>query len=117
MDGQCPGLICTVDSARRPSTPNAIARCFRAFERFDRPRQGAHAVLSVKRQLLLWLVGCLSTPHTTTSQAPMEVMVPEARRMSFYHLINDLFRALQERGYVKLEAEVADELWPQTAAA
>jgi hypothetical protein len=47
----------------------------------------------------------------------MEAMVLEARRLSLYHLINDSFRALRERGYDKLEAQMADVLRPQAAAA
>jgi hypothetical protein len=43
--------------------------------------------------------------------------VPEARRMPLYRLINDPFRALQERAAVKSEATIADVLRPKTAAA
>ena len=53
----------------------------------------------------------------TTGQAPIEVIMPEARSMPLYRLINDPFRALQERGDVKREAEMADLLRPQEAAA
>jgi hypothetical protein len=45
------------------------------------------------------------------------VILPEARRMPLYRLINDPFRALQERGYVKREAEMTDLLRPKAAAA
>ena len=44
--------------------------------------------------------------QATTGQAPIEVIVPEARRMPLYRLINDPFRALQERGHVKLKANL-----------
>jgi hypothetical protein len=44
------------------------------------------------------------TQHAATGQAPIEVIIPEARLMSLYGLINDPFRALQEHGHVKPEA-------------
>ena len=74
-------------------------------------------MLSATRELLLFLVVYLFTPHATTGQAPIEVIVPEARRMPLYRLINDPFRALQERASVKSEATMADLLRPQPAAA
>ena len=83
----------------------------------DKTRTGFHAVLSATRELLLLLVVYLFTPHATTGQAPIEVIVPEARRMPLYRLINDPFRALQERASVKSEATMADVLRPQAAAA
>ena len=55
--------------------------------------------------------------HATTGQAPIEVIVPEARSMPLYRLINDPFRALQERGDVKREAEMADLFQSQEAVA
>jgi hypothetical protein len=57
------------------------------------------------------------TPHASTGQAPIEVILPEARYMPLYRLINDPCRALQERGDVKREVEMADWLRPQAAAA
>ena len=57
------------------------------------------------------------TQHATTGQAPIEVIVPEARRMPLYRLIDDPFRALQERAIVKPKAQMADLLRPQEATA
>lgn len=117
VEEKLPALICTVGSTRLPSTSNAIERFFRAFERFYKTRKGFHSVLSAKRELLLFLVVYLFTQRATDGQAPIEVIVPEARRMPLYRLINDPFRALQERGHVKREAEMADLLLPQEAPA
>ena len=64
----------------------------------------------------LWLVVDRFTPHATTGHAPIEVIMPEARRMPLYRLINDPFRALQERNYVKPEAPMANLLLAQEAA-
>jgi transposase-like protein len=117
VDEKLPQLLCSVGSARLPSTTNAIERFFRAFQRFYATRGGFHSVLSAKRELLLFLVVYVFTQQTTTGEAPIEVILPEARRMPLYRLINDPFRALQERGAVKQEVEMADLLRPQAAAA
>ena len=104
-------------SVRLPSTTNAIERFFRAFQRFYVTRQGFHSVLSAKRELLLFVVVYVFTQQATTGQAPIAVILPEARRMPLYRLINDPFRALQERESVKSEATMADLLRPQAAGA
>jgi transposase-like protein len=117
VEAKLPQLICSVGSVRLPSTSNAVERFFRAFQRFYCPRGGFHSVLSAKRELLLFLVVYVFTQHATTGQAPIEAIVPQARSMPLYRLINDPFRALQERGDVKREVEMADLLRPQEAAA
>ena len=104
-------------SRRRPATTNAIERFFRAFERFYKTRCGFHSVLSAKRELLLFLVVYVFTQRDSTGQAPIEGIMPEARRMPLYRLINDPFRALQERGDVKRAAEMADLFQSQEAVA
>jgi transposase-like protein len=117
VEAKLPGLICSVGSVRLPSTTNAVERFFRAFQRFYATRGGFHSVLSAKRELLLFLVVYVFTQHATTGQAPIEVIVPEARRMPLYRLINDPFGALQERQNVKATATMADLLRPQDGAA
>lgn len=112
-----PELLCSVGSARLPSTTNAIERFFRIFERFYKTRRGFHSAPSAKRELRLFLVVYLFTQCASTGQAPIEAIVPEARRMPLYRLINDPFRALQERESVKSEATIADVLRPKAAAA
>jgi transposase-like protein len=117
VEAKLPRLICSVGSVRLPSTTNAIERFFRAFQRFYATRGGFHSVLSAKRELLLFVVVYVFTQHATTGQAPIEVIVPEARRMPLYRLINDPFNALQERGHVKDTPKVADLLLGKAAAA
>ena len=117
VDEKLPQLLCSVGSARLPSTTNAIERFFRAFQRFYATRGGFHSVLSAKRELLLFLVVYVFTQQTTTGEAPIEVILPEARRMPLYRLINDPFRALQERASVKPEATMADLLLPKAVTA
>jgi transposase-like protein len=116
VDEKLPQLIGSVGSARLPSTTNAIERFFRAFERFYKTRKGFHSILSAKRELVLFLVVYVFTQHATTGQAPIEVILPEARRTPLYRLINDPFRALQERDYVKPTATMADLLRSKEAA-
>jgi transposase-like protein len=117
VEAKLPQLISSVGSVRLPSTSNTVERFFRSFQRFYRTRGGLHSVLSAKREWLLFLVVYLFTQHATTGQAPIEVIVPEARSMPLYRLINDPFRALQERADVKPEASMADFLKPQAAGA
>jgi hypothetical protein len=117
VEEKLPGLIGRVGSVRLPSTSHAIERFFRAFQRFYTTRGGFHSVLSATRELLLFLVVSVFTQHATTGQAPIEVIVPEARRMPLYRVINDPFGALQERGQVKATATMADLLLPQEAEA
>jgi transposase-like protein len=116
VEEKLPEVMRSVGSARLPSTTNAIERFFRAFQRFYTTRGGFHSVLSAKRALLLFLVVYVFTQHAATGQAPIEVIVPGARRMPLYRIINDPFPVLQERGSVKPEAKVADLLLGEAAA-
>jgi hypothetical protein len=115
VEAKLPGLICTVGSVRLPSTTKAIERFFRAFQRCYVTRGGFHSALSANRELLLFVIVYVFTQQTTTGQAPSEVIVPEARRMPLYRLINDPCRALQERKAVKSEVTLADLSRPQAA--
>ena len=117
VEEKLPALLCSVGSARLPSTTNAIERFFWAFQRFYTTRGGFHSVLSAKRELLLFLVVYLFTQHATTGQAPIETIMPEAGRMPLYRLINDPFGALQAWGHVKPKAKMADFLLGKAAAA
>ncbi|MGH8069581.1 MAG: hypothetical protein ACRERE_30950 [Candidatus Entotheonellia bacterium] len=117
VEAKLPKLLWSVRSVRLPSTTNAIERFFRAFQRFYATSGGFHSVLSAKRELLLFLAVYGFTPRATTGQAPIEVIVPEACRMPLYRLINDPFRALQERGAVKRKPTMADFLLDKVAAA
>ena len=95
-------------SAASPLTSNAAERFFRAFQRFYRTRGGFDKVLSAKRELLLFLVVYMFTQHATTGQAPIEVIMPEARRMPVYRSTHHpLPWALQERGNVKGQPQMA----------
>jgi hypothetical protein len=59
----------------------------------------------------------LFTQQASNGQAPIEVILPKARRMPLYRMINDPFRALQERESIKPEATMADMLFGKAVAA
>jgi hypothetical protein len=117
VEAKRPPRISRVGRVRRPSTANAVARFCRSCQRFYCTRGGVHAGLRAKRELLLFLVVYLCTPHATPGHAPIEVIVSEARSRPLYRVINDPFRALQERAAVTPEASMADFLRPQAAGA
>jgi transposase-like protein len=74
-----------------PRTTNAIERFFRAFQRFYKTRGGFHSVISAKREVLLFLVVYVFPIQVGTGMAPIERIVPEAKAMPFYKLLNDPF--------------------------
>ena len=117
LAAKVPPRIGRVGRVRLPATTNAGERCFRACPRCYRTRGGLHSGLSATRAWLRLGVVYGFTPHATTGHAPIAVIVPEARRMPLYRLINDPFRALQERESVKAPATMADLLRPQEAVA
>jgi hypothetical protein len=117
VEAQWPGLLCRVGRRRLPSTTHARARFFRGFQRFYATRGGFPAVLRATRERLRCRVGDVFTHQATTGQAPIEVMVPEARRLPRCRVINAPCRALQDRGAVKPTGRMADVLVGQAAAA
>jgi hypothetical protein len=117
LEAKVPKLLCRVGTRRLPSTTSAIERFFRALRRFYTTRRGFHSVTSAKRELVLFVVVSVFTQCATSGQAPIEAIVPEARRRPLYRFINDPFQALQERQAVRATATMADVLLPQEAAA
>lgn len=74
-----------------PRTTNAIERFFRAFQRFYKTRGGFHSIISAKRELMLFVVVYVFTIQVSTGIAPIERIVPQAKHMPFYTLLNDPF--------------------------
>jgi transposase-like protein len=87
-------LLPAVGSSRLPSTTNAIERFFRAFMRFYKVRCGFFSVVSAKRELIFFLVMYLFVRQAETGKAPIETMVPQAKDMPFFKLVNDPFSSL-----------------------
>jgi transposase-like protein len=75
-----------------PRTTNAIERFFRAFQRFYKTRGGFHSIMSARRELMLFVVVYVFTIQVSTGIAPIERIVPQAKHMPFYKLLNDPFR-------------------------
>lgn len=75
-----------------PRTTNQIERFFRAFQRFYKTRGGFHSVISAQRELMLFVVVYVFTQQADSGQAPIEQIVPQAKDMPFYKIINAPFR-------------------------
>jgi transposase-like protein len=75
-----------------PRTTNAIERFFRAFQRFYKTRGGFHSIISAKRELMLFVVVYVFTIQVGTGIAPIERIVPQAKHMPLYKLLNHPFR-------------------------
>jgi transposase-like protein len=75
-----------------PHTTNQIERFFRAFQRFYKTRGGFHSVISAQRELMLFVVVSVFTQQADSGQAPIEQIVPQAKDMPFYKMINEPFR-------------------------
>ena len=84
-----PKLLPSVGSVCIPRTTNAIERFFRAFNQFYKKRCGFFSVVSAKRELILFLVMYLFIRQPESGKAPIESIMPEAREMPLYKLIND----------------------------
>jgi len=76
-----------------PRTTNSLERFFRAFQRFYKTRGGFHSVVSAKRELMVFVVGYVFTIQPGTGMAPIEQIVPQARHMPLYQLVNAPFRS------------------------
>jgi transposase-like protein len=74
-----------------PRTTNTIERFFRAFQRFYKTRGGFHSVISAKRELMLFVVVYVFTIQASTGLAPIERILPQAKHMPLYQLLNDPF--------------------------
>jgi len=75
-----------------PRTTNQVERFFRAFQRFYTTRGGFHSVISAQRELMLFVVVYVFTQQAGSGQAPIEQIVPQAKDMPFYRIINAPFR-------------------------
>ena len=62
---------------------------FRAFNRFYKVRCGFSTVKSAERELILFLLMYLFVQQADSGKAPIESILPRARGMPFYQLVND----------------------------
>ena len=103
-----PKLLPSVGSAIIPRTNNAIERFFRAFNRFYKMRFGFFTVISAKRELIFFLLMYVFVQQPGSGKAPIESIMPEARRMPLYRLINDPFGTVIGVENVKRNVKMAD---------
>jgi len=92
-----------------PTTTNAIERFFRTFNRFYKVRCGFHSVRSARLELMLFLLVYVFTQRATDGKAPIEAIMPQAREMPLYRLLNDPFALLERAQDVKQTPVMADE--------
>jgi transposase-like protein len=81
-------LIPALRDNNYPKTTNRIERFFRTFNRFYKTRCGFHSVESAKRELILFLVVYIFTIQPESGKAPIEAIIPRAREMPLYQLLN-----------------------------
>lgn len=103
-----PLLLPAIGSRVLPRTTNTIERFFRTFNRFYKVRCGFHSVRSAPWELLLFIVVYLFTQREQDGMAPIEAIVPAARQMPLYRLINDPFVIHWREKDVKKTPNMAD---------
>jgi transposase-like protein len=103
-----PKLLPSVGSVCIPRTTNAIERFFRAFNQFYKKRCGFFTVVSAKRELILFLVMYVFIRQPESGKAPIESIVPDAREMPLYKLINDPLKTVMGVENVNRNAKMAD---------
>jgi transposase-like protein len=84
-----PRLLPAVGSRKIPNTSNTVERFFRAFSRYYKTRAGFTSVASAKKNLIFFLVMYLFIRQAESAQAPIEKIIPEAKDMPLYKLVND----------------------------
>jgi len=103
-----PQLLPSVGSQKIPKTNNAIERFFRAFNRFYKVRCGFFSTISAKRELIFFMLMYLFIKQPQTGKAPVEAIMPEAKMMPFYQLVNDPITILMNNYNVNDNAKMAD---------
>jgi transposase-like protein len=105
-----PKLLPAVGSRKIPTTNNAIERFFRAFNRFYKLRCGFFSIISAKRELIFFMLMYLFLKQPETGTAPVEAIMPEAKMMPFYQLVNHPITILFNTNSVKDKNKTADFL-------
>ena len=103
-----PKLLPAVGSKKIPKTNNAIERFFRAFNRFYKIRCGFFSVISAKRELIFFMLMYLFIKQPSSGKAPVEAIMPQAKTMPFYQLVNDPINLLMDAENVNENIRMAD---------
>ena len=112
-----PKLIPSIGSVVIPRTTDAIERFFRVFNRFYKVRCGFFSVVSAGRELIFFLLMYLFVIQPESGKAPIESIMPDARRMPLYKMINDPLATVMGVENVKKNVKMADFLLQQCIAA
>ncbi|MFC1716802.1 hypothetical protein ACFL6S_24250 [Candidatus Poribacteria bacterium] len=110
-----PKPLPSVGSACIPRTTNAIERFFRAFNRFYKVRCGFFSVVSAKRELILFLLMYMFVQQPESGKAPIESIMPDAREMPFYKMINDPLGTVMGLENVKRNVNMTNSALLQSA--
>lgn len=105
-----PKLLPSVGSKKIPNTNNAIERFFRAFNRFYKVRCSFFSHISAKRELIFFMLMYLFIKQPETGKAPLEAIMPQAKEMPFYKLVNDPIAILFNNDSVNDKGKIADFL-------
>ncbi len=116
-ESNLPKLLASVGSTVIPRTTNAIERFFRAFNRFYKMRCGFFTVISARRELIFFLLMYVFIQQPGSGKAPIESIMPEARRMPLYRMVNDPLRTVIGVENVKRNVKMADLELQQCIAA
>ena len=108
-------LLPAMRKNKYPRTNNEIERFFRQFQRFYKTRNGFGSSASARSQMIIFTVIFLFTCQAESGKAPIEKIMPEAKRMPFYHLLNDPIRWMPDKQVKNLsrkpvEGHETDEL-------
>jgi hypothetical protein len=107
-ESNLPKLLASVGSTVIPRTTNAIERFFRAFNRFYKVRCGFFTVISARRELIFFLLMYVFIQQPGSGKAPIESIIPEARGMPLYRMVNNPLRTVIGVGNVKRNVKMAD---------
>lgn len=102
-------LLLAIRNNKYPRTNNEVERFFRQFQRFYKTRNGFHSVNSAKQQLMLFMVTYFFTIQPKTGKAPIEKIMPEARLMPFYQILNDPITWISNNQSVHLSRKLEEE--------
>jgi len=103
-----PKLLPSVGSTCIPRTTNAIERFFRAFNQFYKKRCGFFSLVSAKKELILFLVMYVFIRQPESGKAPIESIIPDAKEMPLYELINNPLKAVMGVENVNKNVKMAD---------
>ena len=103
-----PKLLPAVGSKKIPKTNNEIERFFRAFNRFYKVRCGFFSVVSAKRELIFFMLMYLFIKQPSSGKAPIEAIMPKAKTMPLFRLVNDPINLLMDEENVNENIRMAD---------